>query len=156
MLETKPASVNVRILKSVSWTEDGGLHAVESWLRLSTARQEHIDVVQAQNDFLAVGAKRAIEAQTTGSRNHKSRLPFLGVDGLPRTGQAWVRQGILAATVIVPAITPHALDALVAAINDRTHPPERTLVAPGPFPEPNQLMAISISQPCARVDPESA
>lgn len=40
--------MNIRVLKSTNWTEDAGFHAVESWLRLSTARQEHIDVVQAQ------------------------------------------------------------------------------------------------------------
>ena len=40
---------------------DGGCHADSSWLRLSTARNEPFDVVQAQNDFLALGARRAIE-----------------------------------------------------------------------------------------------
>jgi len=63
MLETKPKSIGVRILKSANWTEDAGFHAVESWLRLSTARQEHIDVVQAQNDFLGGGARPRLEAQ---------------------------------------------------------------------------------------------
>ena len=133
----------MRVLKSVSWTEDGGFHAVESWLRLSTARQEHIDVVQAQNDFLAAGARCAIEKQTVAPGDHKSSLPFLGVDGLARTGQAWVRQGILTATVIVPPVTPHALEALVAAINNRIPQPERTLVAPHSFPEPEQMDAKS-------------
>jgi ABC-type sugar transport system substrate-binding protein len=143
MLETKPASVNVRVLKSVSWTEDGGFHAVASWLRLSTARDERIDVVQAQNDFLAVGARRAIEEHPAGTEKKQgSRLRFLGVDGLPRTGQAWVRQGVLTATVIIPAVTPRALDALVAAITKHTHQPERTLVAPESFPEPDKLRSL--------------
>jgi ribose transport system substrate-binding protein len=143
MLETKPASVNVRILKSVSWNEEGGYHAVASWLRLSTARNEHIDVVQAQNDLLAAGARRAIEELASGPRDHKSRLPFLGVDGLSKTGLAWVQQGILTATVIVPAVTPHALDALVAALKGGVRQPERTLVAPESFPEPAKLKAIA-------------
>jgi len=143
MLETKPASVKVRVLKSISWTEDAGFHAVASWLRLSTARNERIDVVQAQNDFLAVGARRAFEEQPAGmEKKQRSRLPFLGVDGLPSTGQTWVRQGVLTATVIIPAVTPRALDALVAAIKKRTHQPERTSVAPESFPGPDKLMAI--------------
>jgi ribose transport system substrate-binding protein len=142
MMETKPAQVNVRVLKSVSWNEDSGFHSVESWLRLSTARNEHIDVVQGQNDSLAAGARRAIEEQTLGVGNGKSQLAFLGVDGLPRTGQAWVRQGILLATVIVPVVTPPALDTVVAAIRGRVHPPERTLVAPESFPAANKLKPV--------------
>lgn len=135
MLETKPHNVSVRVLKSANWTEDAGFHAVGSWLRLSTANQGRIHVVQAQNDALALGARRAIEERAKElKQDHKSGLSFLGVDGLPLTGQAWVRRGILAATVIVPAITSHALDALVATIHGRLQQTERTLVAPESFP----------------------
>jgi ribose transport system substrate-binding protein len=142
MLETKPNNVSVRVLKSANWTEDAGFHTVGSWLRLSTSTQEQIHVVQAQNDALALGARRAIEERATGlKQNHKSALSFLGVDGLPLTGQAWVRQGILAATVIVPATTSHALDALVATIQGRMQRTERTLVAPESFPGLDALAA---------------
>jgi ribose transport system substrate-binding protein len=142
MLETKMSNINVRVLKSANWTEEGGFHAASSWLRLSTARQEVIDVVQAQNDSLAVGARRAIEEQRTALRgNAGSHLPFLGVDGIPQTGQAWVRQGILTATVVIPAVTPHALDALVGAMTKQTYPQERSLVAPASFPSINDLTA---------------
>jgi ABC-type sugar transport system substrate-binding protein len=157
MLETKPGSINVRVLKSVNWTEDAGFHAVASWLRLFTAHQEHIDVVQAQNDFLAMGARRAIEEQMTRpERDHKSRLPFLGVDGLPGTGQAWVRQGILAASIIVPPITSHALEALVAAIKGRVRQPERTLIAPESFPDLDRLAAKFAARRTAGGDPASS
>jgi ribose transport system substrate-binding protein len=138
MFETKPANVNVRVLKSANWTQEGGFHAASSWLRLSTARQEAIDLVQAQNDSLAVGARRAMEEQRKGSR-----LPFLGVDGIPQTGQAWIRQGVLAATVVIPAVTPHALEALVAAMAKQAYPPEKTLVAPASFPAIEDLIAKS-------------
>jgi ribose transport system substrate-binding protein len=140
MLETKPGSMSVKVLKSTNWTEESGFHAVASWLRLSTAHQEQINVVQAQNDLLAMGARRAIEEQTTRPEgNRKSTVPFLGVDGLPGTGQAWVRQGILAATVITPPITSPALEALVAAVKGRGHQPERTLIAPLSFPDIDSL-----------------
>lgn len=156
MLETKPMSISIRVLKSANWTEDAGFHAVGSWLRLSTVHQEQINVVQAQNDFLALGARRAIEEQTSGSpRGHKSRLPFLGVDGLPKTGQAWVRQGILAATIIVPSTTAPALDALVAAIHGRGQQAERTLIAPESFPAPQALAAKSATY-LTESDPESS
>jgi ribose transport system substrate-binding protein len=142
MLETKPKNVSIRVLKNANWTEDAGFHTVGSWLRLSTANQEQIHVVQAQNDALALGARRAIEERATGlKQDHKSASSFLGVDGLPLTGQAWVRQGILAATVIVPATTSHALDALVATIQGRSQRTERTLVAPESFPGLDVLAA---------------
>jgi ABC-type sugar transport system substrate-binding protein len=157
MLETKPENIGIRILKSAQWTEEAGYHTAVSWLRLSTARQDAFNVVQAQNDALVMGARRAIEEQTTeAGRNHKSRLPFLGVDGLPRTGQAWVRQGILAATIIVPAITAQALDLLVAATKGRIQPPEHTLVAPEPFPGLSELGAKFAPQRTAGGDQESS
>jgi ribose transport system substrate-binding protein len=138
MQETRPANVTVKVLKSANWTEEAGFHAVSSWLRLSTANQEHIHVVQAQNDFLALGARRAIEEPASGQKR-KSNLPFLGVDGLPRTGQSWVRQGLLAATVVVPPTTAQALDAAVAALKGESAPPERTLIEPKSFPPPESL-----------------
>jgi ribose transport system substrate-binding protein len=134
MLETKPEKITLKTLRSVDWSEDGGCHAVSSWLRLSTARTEKIDVIQAQNDFLALGARRAIE-QENGERGSRSRTPFLGVDGLERTGQAWVRQGLLTATVMVPPVAGQALEVLMSALRTGTQPPERTMVAPRPFPE---------------------
>jgi len=147
MLASKPPTLSVRVLKSANWTEEGGYHAAASWLRLSTAQQEVIDVVQGQNDSLAVGARRCIEEQEVGGPgNYKSHLPFLGVDGLAQTGQAWVRQGILAATVIVPAVTPQALDALAAALTGKLNPPERTVVAPVSFPGIEELASKALSQ----------
>jgi len=144
LLETKPGTISIRVLKSANWTEEAGFHAVASWLRLSISRQEEIHLVQAQNDFLALGARRAIEEQATGANSdYKSHLPFLGVDGLPKTGQAWVRQGILAATIIVPPTTSRALNALVEGLEGRDSRPENTLVAPESFPAPDALTALS-------------
>jgi len=140
MYESKPDNVKIKVLKSGNWTEDGGYQTVASWLRLSTSHKEQVDAVQAQNDFLALGAKKGIQEQTSGEeRKTKSRLPFLGVDGLPRTGQEWVRQRLLTATVVVPAITATALEIVVAAIREQSQPPERTLLPPRSFPEPDAL-----------------
>jgi ABC-type sugar transport system substrate-binding protein len=140
MLETKPGSISIRLLKAANWTEEAGFHAVASWLRLSTSQKEQIQAVQAQNDFLALGARGAMEEQTVAqTKDSKSRVPFLGVDGLPKTGQAWVRQGILAATVVVP---PTASNALVAAVQRGQLSAERTLVAPESFPAPGALTPL--------------
>jgi ribose transport system substrate-binding protein len=141
MMESRPPNVTIKTLRSVDWTEDGGCHAVSSWLRLSTSRDEAIDAVQAQNDFLALGARRAMEQESTGDREKRSRLRFLGVDGLSRTGQTWVRQGSLTATIVVPPTSAQALEALVMAIRAGNTPQERTLVSPQSFPEPKELAA---------------
>jgi ribose transport system substrate-binding protein len=144
MYESKPENVKIKVIKSGNWTEDAGYQAVSSWLRLSTSHKEQIDAVQAQNDFLALGAKKAIQEQTSGEeRKSRSRLPLLGVDGLPKTGQEWVRQHLLTATVVIPPITSTAMEIMVAAIRQQKQPPERTLVPPRSFPEPEALAAIS-------------
>jgi ribose transport system substrate-binding protein len=142
MMETKPESISVRILKSVNWTEEAGFRAAGSWLRLSTANQEQINAVQAQNDFLALGARRAMEEHSTpAGRDHKRHFPFLGVDGLVKTGQTWVAQGILTATIVVPPITSHAIEALVATMRGQRQAPAQTLVAPESFPRLDALGA---------------
>ena len=153
MLETKPFAVSIKTLRSVDWTEEGGYHAVSSWLRLSTSHNESIGAVQAQNDFLALGARRAFEQQTTGQeRERRTKLPFLGVDGLPGTGQAWVRQGSLTATVIVPPTAGQALETLVNAMRTGIQAAEQTLVSPQSFPDPRNLAV----EPIAAVRTEKA
>jgi len=138
MRETKPENINARVLKSANWTEDAGFNAVASWLRLSTSAREQINLVQAQNDFLALGARRAMEESSSG-QGLKSNLPFLGVDGLEKTGQAWVRQGLLTATIVVPSTTSTALDALVASLERGVAQAERTLVESKSFPSHKEL-----------------
>jgi hypothetical protein len=68
----------------------------------------------------------------------------LGVDGLLKTGQEWVRQHLLTATVIVPAITSTALEIVVAAIRQQAQRPQRTLVSPKSFPETNALASQTV------------
>src|SRR5436309_10038653 len=60
MYETKPADVQVKIMKG-QWTEDSSYRAVSSWLRLSTSQQTHIDLIAAQDDAMALGARKAFQ-----------------------------------------------------------------------------------------------
>jgi len=141
MYETKPADVQIKLLKG-QWTEVSAHKAVSSWLRLSTSHQTQIDVIAAQDDSMTVGAKKAFqELSETVGRDRWLGLPFTGVDGLPKTGQAWVRSGLFAATVVVPANTGQALEMLVQAIQTGTMPPERTLTVPRSFPTIDALAA---------------
>jgi ribose transport system substrate-binding protein len=131
----KPPSITLKMLNSHNWTEEGGLHAVSSWLCLSTSRKQPISAVAAQNDFIAIGARKGFEAAKLllpGSA--WSQLPFLGVDGLPSTGQAFVNRGLLTATVVVPPVAGPALEAVVKALTTKTVPPELQLIPSQSYP----------------------
>jgi ribose transport system substrate-binding protein len=141
MNETKPRSLQVRMIKG-QWTEASAYKAVSAWLRLSTNRETPIDLIGAQDDSMAMGARKAFQEQMVGEERERwLKVPFTGCDGMPKTGQSWVRQGTLAATVYVPPITSLAMDMLVKAINLGILPPERTMTQPKSVPELNALTA---------------
>ncbi len=132
--ETKPPNVQLRMLKG-SWTEASGYEAVASWLRLSTSHEASIAAVLAHNDDMAIGARRAFQENTTGEeRVRLLSVPFLGCDGLPKTGQAYLAKGLLQATVFTSALTGQALEILQLALRSGKHPAERTLIAPSSLP----------------------
>src|SRR5437588_1158133 len=134
MYETKPAEVQVKIMKG-QWTEDSSYRAVSSWLRLSTSQQTRIDLIAAQDDAMALGARKAFQdLPDTAARDRWLSIPYTGCDGLPKTGQAWVKRGLLAASVFVPPNVGRAMEMLVHAVNTGTMPPERTLTVPASFP----------------------
>jgi ABC-type sugar transport system substrate-binding protein len=133
MRATKPAQILVKSIKG-DWTERSGQHAVRSWLSLSTSRQLHIRAVICQNDAMAMGARKALLDLTEKDREDWQNIPFTGCDGVSRTGQEWVRRGVLSATVITPSTAGTALEVLVKAARDGAEPPERTQIAPISFP----------------------
>jgi ABC-type sugar transport system substrate-binding protein len=132
--EGKPQGIQVKSIRG-QWTEASAHKAISSWLRLSTSRQTKIDAIIAQNDAMAVGARKAFqEIGDTRERDRWLALPYTGVDGVPKTGQAWVKGGILAATVVVPTNSDVGLEMLVRSIQSGTQPPERSLTLPRSFP----------------------
>ena len=134
MLSTKPAGVEVKTLKG-DWTQKSGYHAIKSWLALSTSRQLNVGLIAAQNDDMAIGARRAFEEiGNMTERDSWLRLPFTGCDGVPKSGQEWVRQGRLAATVLAPPMVGEAMHLLASALNSGSQPQERTTVSPLSFP----------------------
>jgi ABC-type sugar transport system substrate-binding protein len=129
MQETKPPSVQVTTLKA-QWTQESAQRAVRSWLKLTTSQRSAIDLVSAQDDSMAMGARDAFKELTNeDERERWLKLPFTGCDGLPKTGQAWVRSGLLAATVLVPPNAGQAIEMLVDAIQNRKMPGERITTA---------------------------
>ncbi len=139
MMAAKPIGVTVKTLRG-DWTQQSGYHAIKSWLSLSTSRQLQVGMVAAQNDDMAIGARRAFEELVdVREREQWLGLPFIGCDGLPRSGQEWVRQGKLAATVVSPPIVGDALQLLSSAMKAGSQPSARTLVAPSSFPALKEL-----------------
>jgi ABC-type sugar transport system substrate-binding protein len=127
MQETKPASVQVTMLKA-QWTQESAQKSVRSWLKLTTSQRAAIDLISAQDDSMAMGARDAFKELTNeDERERWLKLPFTGCDGLPKTGQAWVRSGMLAATVFVPPNAGQAIELLVDAIQNKKMPPERVV-----------------------------
>jgi ribose transport system substrate-binding protein len=139
MQQRKPENVQVRMVRA-HWTEGSSYQAVSAWLRLSTSRTLQMDAIIAQDDSMAMGARKAFqEIADMEQRDRWLALPFTGCDGMPKTGQAWVRNGTLAATVIVPANAGTAVDMLAHALQTGVMPPERTFTDVRSFPSIEDL-----------------
>ncbi len=139
MQETKPSNIHVTALRA-QWTEESAQRAVRSWLKLITSQRAAIDLIGAQDDSMALGARKAFEELANESERERwLKLPFTGCDGLPKTGEAWVRSGLLAATVFVPPNTGQAIEMIFQAIQNGKKAPERALTVPVSIPALGQL-----------------
>lgn len=149
--QNKTAGIQLKMMKA-NWTEASAYNAVTAWLRLSTSQEAQMDVIAAQNDAMAAGAKKAFQqfSHEGDGRNRWIEAPFIGVDGVPTTGQAWVRNGTLTATVIAPPLAGIALEMLTHALQAGTTPPEFTLVAPASFPALDTLLPKAKQMPLSK------
>jgi ribose transport system substrate-binding protein len=144
MLETKPSSVQLRVLKA-HWTEASAYKTVSSFLQLSTSRQAQMGAVCAQDDSMAIGARKAFE-ECSELHDQLQKMPFLGCDGLPKTGQEWVRRKLLTATIFIPPNADLALEMMVKAIATGTPPLERTFTLAKSFPAVEALAQKSAAR----------
>jgi ribose transport system substrate-binding protein len=139
--QTKRSDIKLIMLKG-QWTEESSYRAVSSWMRLSTSQKSPLDLVAAQDDSMATGARKAFQELPNASlRERWLKLPFIGCDGLPKTGQEFVKTGILAATVVVPPNTTLALEMLVRAHQTGAQPAHLALTVPSSFPPVADLSA---------------
>ena len=133
-LETKLETAQLRVLKA-HWTEASAYKAVSSWLRLSTSRDNQMVAVCAQDDSMAIGARKAFEECFAKQPEVWQKIPFLGCDGLQKTGQEFVRRGMLAATVFIPPNAGNGMELMMKAIETGTQPPDRTFMPSKSIPE---------------------
>lgn len=137
---TKPANIELRTIRG-RWTRESGAEAVQSWLRLSTSRKAPIRMVASQNDSMAIGARSALEQEIGNSteRDWWSKLLFIGCDGCQRTGRAWVQDGLLSSTIVLPITAGLALEMLVQHYKKGSPIPAQTVLEPESFPALGKL-----------------
>ena len=133
MLSTKPTGVQLKVLKG-DWTARSAHNAVKSWLALGSSRQLEIRAVICQNDAMAMGARKAFVDLTEKDREQWLSIPFTGCDGVTKTGQDWVRRGMLKATIITAPAAGTALEILAKSVSAGSMPKDRTLIPPQSFP----------------------
>jgi len=143
MQTTLRPDIQVTTLRG-QWTEESAYKSVTSWLKLNVSHKVSVHLIGAQNDAMAMGARKAFQdVDSEAEKQQWLRLPFTGVDGLPQTGQSWVRSGSLTATVIVPPNAGQALNVLANAIRNNTTVPERSFTVPHSYPPLDRLVTRS-------------
>ena len=144
-----PKNLRVTLLRG-KWTEDSGFRSVTTWLKLGGSSKLGVVAVAAQNDAMAIGARKAFEGLSNLEERAKwLSLPFTGADGLPKTGQAWVRSGSLTATVITPPMTGQAVKLMANALRAGVSVAQRTVTQLESYPPIGKLTKLSNLQAVA-------
>jgi ribose transport system substrate-binding protein len=138
MNQTRPANIQVKTMRA-NWTEESAYRTVSSWLRLRTSQESHIDLVGAQDDSMAMGARKAFSQIGEPERARWMKIPITGCDGMPKTGQAWVRNGTLAATIFIRPNTDLAIEMLVETFKNGAALPECKVTEPESVPSLGDL-----------------
>ncbi|HXY38016.1 MAG TPA: substrate-binding domain-containing protein [Vicinamibacteria bacterium] len=126
-------AIELRVLNG-DWTTESGEKAVGGWLRLKTSEGFRPAVVAAQNDAMATGARRALQAHRPDWKD----LAYTGCDGLPEGGQKLVRAGELTATIVTPTPAGPAVALVARALAGERIPGELTL-PPRSYPPEGEL-----------------
>jgi ribose transport system substrate-binding protein len=114
----KGTNVKVIFEADMKWLEPNALKEMESAL----ARFDRIDLVYGHNDPAAHGAYLAAKAA-----GREKQIRFIGIDALPQEGQAYVKQGILAASFEYPTGGREAIETALRVLNGKTVSKEVTL-----------------------------
>jgi ABC-type sugar transport system substrate-binding protein len=83
---------------------------------------------------MARGARKAFSEIAESDRARWMKVPITGCDGMPKTGQTWVRNGTLAATIFIRPNTDLAIEMLVEWFKSGASLPERKLTEPESVP----------------------
>jgi ABC-type sugar transport system substrate-binding protein len=83
---------------------------------------------------MAMGARKAFGEIAESERARWMKIPITGCDGMPKTGQTWVRNGTLAATIFIRPNTDLAMEMLVEWFKSGASLPERKVTDPESVP----------------------
>jgi ribose transport system substrate-binding protein len=145
MLETRNERIRIRPLHG-QWQESVALQVMTSWMRLPTWQEFRPQVVAAQNDFMAKGARKAFEQAANQPKFHgPAGVKYIGCDGMEEHGQRWVSEGLLDATIVCPSLTELALEKLATEIRSGVIADPLILAQPSSFPHLSQLRSIGTS-----------
>ena len=137
-----PKNLSITLLRG-KWTEESGHRSMSTWLKLSVSNKSFVSAIAAQNDAMAIGARKALQEMSNLQEKAKwLSLPFIGCDGLPKTGQAWVRTGQLTATIIVPPMAGQAVQLIAHALRSGASLPERTVTQLESYPLISKLSKL--------------
>jgi len=141
-METKDPTIKVRRLRG-HWEESAASAAMTSWLRLPTSSAVRPLVVAAQNDFMAMGARKAVnQAAASAPEEGPGKSRYLGCDGLKEHGRRWTYGGLLDATIVCPALSALAIEVLAKELQQGVSARPLTLAQPVSFPKLSQLRPV--------------
>lgn len=144
MLEATAGSGVDVMLAGGEWGRAHGAQTVRDWLRLSAGSNRPFDLVACHNDDLALGALEALaaEGQKPGGAEI-GRIPVTGCDGAPDFGAALVREGRLAATIVLARMAAPAVEAMARLVLAGERPAARIALEPTSLPALGELRPVA-------------
>jgi ABC-type sugar transport system substrate-binding protein len=100
------------------WTQAGAEQALGAFLRMQSNAAKP-DLIVCQNDSMALGVERILRTL----RAAWGKVPLLGCDGMLEEGQRFVKEGLLAATVITPATAGKGVELATKMLAGQGSPP---------------------------------
>jgi ABC-type sugar transport system substrate-binding protein len=129
------------------WDPSAARDAVRRWVTIVAPGNVRVDLVGCQNDPIAVAAIEALQdAAHALGRDELAHIPVTGCDGTPAVGQRLVREGTLAATVVLPNWGGAAVDGLARFFHQGEKPSAMTLLTPVSFPAEKALAPVAVSR----------
>jgi ABC-type sugar transport system substrate-binding protein len=142
--ETLRGSPVEMVTLNADWTADGGARAMTEWMQSRATVDPSRFLVGAQNDAMAMGARRAIEEVAKAREGFPAgSIRVCGCDGSPRYGQRYVTEGKLTSTVVTPPVAGRAVDEVAAMTAAAAPPPVRVLLEPTSFPDLQTLASAA-------------
>jgi ABC-type sugar transport system substrate-binding protein len=132
--EIAGASIEVVTFNS-DWSMEGGASATKEWLRIFAGAPLPLYVVGAQNDEMAMGARKALTEMGDPTRRVPNAIRVTGCDGSPSYGRRLVDAGELAATVVIPPVSGRAVDEVASVLATRRSPPAEIVIGVSSHPD---------------------